>query len=185
MLYNHLVFQCTVVLVTKAQELYDPLDLYGLPLEVASTVAPVQANVLHWTWRLHLLLLLLKQKHSSATGVPPSSVSHITFLMMGSSHTDAIGGGRGGGRENKLVTIRRVVRRVWEDNKSSIVTCNVHTRPERLLDNGDVVVKPHIWRMKDEGSSMESLKLISMLKTMIINYFLNENMIMLCQVVII
>lgn len=62
-----------------------------------------------------------------------------------------------------LVTIRRVVRRVLADGTVDTVTYNVQVKPERVLGNGDVVVKRQMRRAKDDGSGTELLTVMQVI----------------------
>lgn len=56
-----------------------------------------------------------------------------------------------------MVTIERVIRRVKADGSSETVRRKIRLRPERVLGNGDVVVKRTLQRMKEDGSGTEIL----------------------------
>lgn len=62
-----------------------------------------------------------------------------------------------------MVTIRRVVKRVLANGSVEVVTYNVQVKPERVLDNGDVVIKRKMRRAKDDGSGTELLTVMQVI----------------------
>lgn len=67
------------------------------------------------------------------------------------------------GSDIAYVTIQRVVRRVLADGTEKIVKYNVRIKPERVLENGDVVVKRKVQRAMHDGSGMESLTVMQVI----------------------
>lgn len=66
-------------------------------------------------------------------------------------------------QDRGLVTIRRVVRRVLADGSEEVVTYNVQVKAERVLGNGDVVVKRKMRRAKDDGTGTELLTVMQVI----------------------
>lgn len=55
------------------------------------------------------------------------------------------------------VTVQRKIRRVNEDGSVELITKKVRVRPERVLPNGDVVVRRAVKREKADGSGYENV----------------------------
>lgn len=66
-------------------------------------------------------------------------------------------------QDRGFVTIRRVVRRVLADGSEEVVTYNVQVKAERVLGNGDVVVKRKMRRAKDDGTGTELLTVMQVI----------------------
>lgn len=69
----------------------------------------------------------------------------------------------GNDQDSGMVTIRRVVRRVLADGSEEVVTYNVQVKAERVLGNGDVVVKRQMRRAKDDGTGTELLTVMQVI----------------------
>lgn len=68
------------------------------------------------------------------------------------------------GREDVgFVTIRRVVRQTMKDGRVRMVTNLERVRPERVLENGDVVVKRVMKREKEGGGGVETLSVLQVI----------------------
>lgn len=63
----------------------------------------------------------------------------------------------------EFVTIKRVIRRVRRDGTEELVTKRVRVKPERVLPNGDVVIKRTMKRTKDDGSGTETLTVLQVI----------------------
>lgn len=62
-----------------------------------------------------------------------------------------------------MVTIERVIRRTKADGSSETVRKKIRVRPERVLANGDVVVKRTLQRMKEDGSGTETMTVMQVI----------------------
>lgn len=63
-----------------------------------------------------------------------------------------------------LVTIERVIRRTRADGSVETVRKKIRVRPEKVFENGDVLVKRTVERMKDDGSGgMERLTVMQVI----------------------
>lgn len=63
----------------------------------------------------------------------------------------------------EYVTIQRRIRRVRRDGSEEVVTKRVRVKPEKVLPNGDVVIKRTMKRVKEDGCGTEMLTVLQVI----------------------
>lgn len=65
--------------------------------------------------------------------------------------------GAGVAQDGDMVTVERVIRRTKADGSSETVRKKIRLRAERVLPNGDVIVRRTLQRLKEDGSGSETV----------------------------